>query len=661
MRKKFVTQVAYVIICTFILQGTGLLLYPARAYAQEATPPTKPNIILINVDNMGWGDLCKNYPGNPNCFDVNYNKNLNKLASEGVTLSNFYTPVPICSPSRAALMTGQDPRRYEIYSALPDAGKAQSDFLPNAAITLAEALPIIYDTAIIGKWHLGWADAVKCPTRDCNSWDQGFEHNYVLPLGIAQQSDGFCLATRYRGATTTTWSYIYDILPNFGSNQSDAIEECKNAPYKNTFIKAFRSRSLTQEFTSAALNYIKYPGDSIKGTRDKNNPFFLYLAYPVPHAPLYIHLPQTPQIDPTQISRKIASLNCQQSLCTPKEVHDACETTCYDAYTYYDVNCIRNCEIDIIYPSVIKEIDNNIGQILDYIDAPTTLDPRTNAPLKNSTIVMFTSDNGPYIGDAAEYWNLRSNSTGGLRGGQKFNYEGGVRVPFIARWPNHWPSGAAGGNLSQPADMMDILPTLVTAAHGTVPTGLNGNDISAVLSSGDTVQRTKDIQTYWWYAYYICLDWYDSDPKIWNPKGYCSVGPSVQNFQYTVRSYSNPPANSDLNNYKLHIESALQPRKLYNISTNKEENDCTYSACDANSEMGNLCWEFPHLANKGEGYCINCCTVDKTTIPNTITCHATTESTTDACKASTGDPTLWNENYRYKVKTLWEKTYNYLK
>src|SRR3990172_235344 len=578
LRKKFVTHVAYVIICTFILQGTGLLLYPARAYAQEATPPTKPNIILINVDNMGWGDLCKNYPGNPNCFDVNYNKNLNKLASEGVTLSNFYTPVPICSPSRAALMTGQDPRRYEIYSALPDAGKAQSDF-----------------------------------------------------------------------------------LPNFGSNQSDAIEECKNAPYKNTFIKAFRSRSLTQEFTSAALNYIKYPGDSIKGTRDKNNPFFLYLAYPVPHAPLYIHLPQTPQIDPTQISRKIASLNCQQSLCTPKEVHDACETTCYDAYTYYDVNCIRNCEIDIIYPSVIKEVDNNIGQILDYIDAPTTLDPRTNAPLKNSTIVMFTSDNGPYIGDAAEYWNLRSNSTGGLRGGQKFNYEGGVRVPFIARWPNHWPSGAAGGNLSQPADMMDILPTLVTAAHGTVPTGLNGNDISAVLSSGDTVQRTKDIQTYWWYAYYICLDWYDSDPKIWNPKGYCSVGPSVQNFQYTVRSYSNPPANSDLNNYKLHIESGLQPRKLYNISTNKEENDCTYSACDANSEMGNLCWEFPHLANKGEGYCINCCTVDKTTIPNTITCHATTESTTDACKASTGDPTLWNENYRYKVKTLWEKTYNYLK
>jgi hypothetical protein len=189
--------------------------------------------------------------------------NLDGLADAGVTFSNFYTPVAICSPSRAALMTGQDPRRHEIYSAL--LGVPSEKFLQaNDAkfTTLAKVLLAAnYNTAIVGKWHLGWDDAVNCavnnscncPNGGCNSWDNGFQYNYVLPLGIGQGHNGFCL---YSDSDSPKWRYVNEIL-DYGAEQNTIVHGgCENVT-PTSFSNFSVGKSLTQRLTEKAVAYIK--------------------------------------------------------------------------------------------------------------------------------------------------------------------------------------------------------------------------------------------------------------------------------------------------------------------------------------------------------------------------------------------------------------------
>jgi len=570
MRRIFLSRYIVLAVCLLIAVASLLFISATCAFASQ------PNIILINTDDMGWGDFCgNNDPANP--INVKLcgptgpgTPRLMELAESGVTLTNFYTPTPICSPSRAALMTGQDPRRHKIYAALP---LTDNELLKKEATTVADVLLTAgYNTAIIGKWHLGWDNTVNCP-KGCNSWDNGFEYNYVLPLGIGQFHKGFCLAEKYpyQNEDEAKWHYKYGILgTNYPASVLDEqynivsigqllgrIDSCNPneiltdetttnpKPANNELFSIFSAgTSLTRKFTNKAIEYISNTLDLDPGTpnikelaRDLSKPFFLYLAYPAPHAPLYIHLDQATKIsiplNDLNVSTNMSYTQCPAVYCStnndstcgclPKDVNSICETT----------TDRQKCEIALLYPNVINEIDNNVGQVLDELNK--TQDPRNPGQvLANNTIVIFTSDNGPFGGENSQYADY--GRTGGLRGSKKFTYEGGVRVPFIARWPKNWPSDdkdvntaniLVGAQMNNLADMMDIFPTLLSAATITVTNGgyagskttvtdadnkkydVDGKNIKTLLQGVLPVKvsssQDKNVQITWFHNKNICL------------------------------------------------------------------------------------------------------------------------------------------------------------
>ena len=187
----------------------------------------KPNFIIIMADDMGYGDW--NYGGNPTI----YTPNLNKLANEGIYMSQFYSGSPICSPSRASLLTGRNTIRTGVINVfLPVGGQG----LPEDEITMAEAIkPLGYKTACIGKWHLGSNDNHR-------PLSQGFDYFY----GLLYSND----------------MYQPDLYRNDEVIESPTIQS-----------------TLTKRYTEEAIKFI---------TDNKNNPFFLYLPHTMPHIPLAV-------------------------------------------------------------------------------------------------------------------------------------------------------------------------------------------------------------------------------------------------------------------------------------------------------------------------------------------------------------------------------------
>jgi arylsulfatase A-like enzyme len=687
MRKNFLTKSAVLAVCMFVIQGASLLLLPSHALAAQ------PNIILINVDNMGWGDLCKNVEGSaikPEwCGASSGTPNLDTLATGGVRLTNFYTPVPICTPSRAALMTGLDPRRYGII-ATPGVGGPNE--LPGSAWTLAEELKGLgYNTAIIGKWQLGFQ-------ADNHSWKQGFEYNYVLPVGIHYGSSGFCLGENYNDGTPY-WQHINGTLPSeFGGRQysGQTCAETKNgtnaagikteekdwADTTNPDPEFSNGKSLIEILTNKAIQYIDtqvhFDSDAVSTTtntvRSMDNPFFIYLAYPAPHSTLRVHLPTQP--DNLQEDDKT---KCQspEGKCknTCNNTNGSCKNECKKAdgtcATIYTQDCVHQCELDFFYKDVIKELDSQVAQVLtklgNTIDSRTiTEDPETRKFLKDTTIVIFISDNGPFIGQSGDYLPLRAGRTGGMRGGQKHNFEGGVRVPFIASWPGNWV-GTTSADISKkrmeyPADMMDIFTTLVSVAGGidqytdqtsyvgtdgdkcnsplTVTNdkggkiALDGKDITAILKGNGTClqNQKKDIHTNWILTSASCIAWKNPTTlETWtlgniapdwlgtwgwwpHERGFCDVSLPDDTeygtqYPYAIRSNNpNTVGSFVLGDYKLYMSGSHRPFELYNI------NPLANPYEEINSKGGNLC------VVGTTNYCAYYCSLVKTSTTKTLTC-----------------------------------------
>jgi arylsulfatase A-like enzyme len=664
MRRTFLSRFVVLVVCTFILQGASLFLQPSLADAVETTPPPKPNIILINVDNMGWGDLCSNVSGDvikPDWCKTSPTgtPNLDTLATGGVRLTNFYTPVPICTPSRAALLTGRDPRRYGILSTPP--GNNGINELPGSEWTLAETLKKLgYNTAIIGKWQLGFEDGR-------HSWNQGFEYNYVLPMGIHYGSTGFCLGENYNNGTPY-WQHINGTLKddtntiNFGDTQRFG-NTCPVGPGDKEWTAFHSGKSLTEKLTNKAIQYINnqvlFDSDTVSTTpntvRNMNNPFFIYLAYPAPHSTVFVHVPPDQSIE-----------NCPSSSpCNATEAHDQCITACRNDKNLNNndkkIDCVHECELDTLYSYAIREIDTQVEKLRKCLDG--TLDVNDDEIINDldchkispNTIIIFTSDNGPFMGHNAEYNPYRAGRSGGMRGGQKFSYEGGVRVPFIAQWPlGNW-NGGGNNTLGQLADMRDIFPTLIRAAltnsglcstddcvkNGAYAndasriqfTGIDGKavdiivdgkDISGVLKNGTTSTVVqKNIQISWFGNFPICVDW--EAPGVCNKKctspngicdytcknvdadGKCAGLPGYEpSHPFAIRSNVtlNLP-NTVIDNYKLYFRrndlfNVNLPEELYNLSVNLQE-----------TELGNLC------KIGTVNYCLGCSINNAT---NTATC-----------------------------------------
>lgn len=325
-----------------------------------------PNFIVIFCDDLGYGDL--------GCYGskVNRTPHIDGMAEEGVLFSSFYSSSPVCTPSRASLLTGCYAQRIGLHEAetghwvlIPRNKRGMNP----EEVTIAEVLKEKgYATACIGKWHLG-DQPPHLPTH------HGFDYYYGIPYSndMAQERRGDPPLPLVRGETV--------------------IE----APADQA--------TLTKRYTEEVISFIE---------SHQSEPFFIYLPHTFPHLPLFA----SPEFHGKSANGR--------------------------------------------YGDSVEEIDWSTGQILETLK---------RLELDENTLVIFTSDNGSNGRNGGSNVPLS-----GKKGG---TMEGGMRVPFLARWPKTIP---AGEKVDEMATMMDLLPTLASLADAPMPDRkIDGHNITDLL------------------------------------------------------------------------------------------------------------------------------------------------------------------------------------
>lgn len=340
--------------------------------AQDQAVKSPPNIVIIYADDLGYGDLgC--YGGLPSVTP-----RLDRLAQQGVRFTDFYSAQPVCSASRAALLTGCYANRVSIVGAL---SPGQNYGLNHREVTLAQLLKQKnYATAIYGKWHLGHHPDFLPTTF-------GFDDYFGLP-------------------------YSNDMSPLPEDNPGTDPKKYPPLPLiEGTKVIASPpdQSQLTTWYTEHAVQFI---------TDHRDRPFFLYVPHTMPHVPL-------------RVSSKFAGKTGRG-----------------------------------MYHDVIAEIDWSVGQILDALD---------QHKLAENTLVIFSSDNGPW-----KVFGTHGGSPGPLRESKGTVYEGGIRVPCIVRFPGRI---AAKTVVREPAIMMDWFPTIARLTGCKLPDHpIDGRDIWPLLT-----------------------------------------------------------------------------------------------------------------------------------------------------------------------------------
>ena len=344
-----------------------------------------PNFIVIFCDDLGYGDL--GAFGNPTIRTPH----LDRMATEGQKWTQFYAADPVCTPSRAGLLTGRYPIRNGMTSVsravlFPDSARG----LPDEEITISEMLKQRgYATAAVGKWHLGHLPAFL-PTQ------QGFDSYFGIPYSndmapVKGKSNYRAAALQDPNFYDDTTLYDVPLL-----RDTEVIEQPAD---QNT---------ITRRYTEESVQFIKDHAEA---------PFFLYLAHSLPHIPLFTH------------------------------------------------ESFRGRSARGLYGDVIEEIDWSVGQILDTL---------RETGLANNTVVVFTSDNGPWL-----LFETHGGSAGPLRAGKGTNFEGGQRVPTVFWGPGLVQPGVVDGLGST----IDLMATFATLAEVDSPSNrkMDGYDLSATL------------------------------------------------------------------------------------------------------------------------------------------------------------------------------------
>lgn len=310
-----------------------------------------PNIILVYIDDMGYGDI--GITG-ANAYST---PNFNQMQKEGIFFTQFYSPQAVCTASRAGVLTGTYPNRIGFAGALDHMSKMGLN--PDEQ-TIPELLKGKgYKTAAYGKWHLGHQPEFL-PQK------HGFDEFYGIP-------------------------YSNDMWPNHptGKNYYPPLPLIEN----ETTIQTNPDQStFTTIFTEKSLNFIE---------KNKKNPFFLYLAHPMPHVPLFV-------------SDKFKGKSKQG-----------------------------------LYGDVMMELDWSIGQLRNKLK---------ELKIEENTLLIVTSDNGPWI----NYGN-HAGSTGGLREGKGTSFEGGQKVPCLMVWKGVIPGGTICNNLASSIDLLPTIASITGA------------------------------------------------------------------------------------------------------------------------------------------------------------------------------------------------------
>lgn len=344
-------------------------LFYATGFAQSKSSLQKPNIIIIFMDDLGYGDL-EDYGA------AGYKTpNLTRLADNGIRFTSFYTPQATCTASRSALLTGCYPNRIGMYGALgPNAGLG----LNPDETTIAEMLKTAgYATGMIGKWHLG-NEPEFLPTK------QGFDEYFGLPYSNDMWPvgyDGRPLPPEHPKAKR------YPVLPLLQLTAKQQV------PDTAVFIRTLDDQAkLTTLYTEKAVNFIH---------KNKQKPFFLYLAHSMTHVPIAV---------------------------SPK---------------------FKNKSEQGLFGDVMMEVDWSVQQIVKTLK---------EQDLDENTLIIFTADNGPWL----NYGNHNGN-TAGLREGKGTSWEGGTRVPCIMSWPKLIPKGFVNNKLASTMDIFPTLAAITGA------------------------------------------------------------------------------------------------------------------------------------------------------------------------------------------------------
>ncbi len=371
---------------------TLCLLAPA---ARAADPP--PNVVIVFCDDLGYGDI--------GCFGAEgyATPNLDRMAEEGVRFTRFYVAQAVCSASRAALLTGCYPNRIGIRGAL---GPRSQVGINAEETTIAEIVKQKdYATGIFGKWHLGHHKQFL-PVH------HGFDEYYGLPYS----NDMWPYHPGYRNLPPKERERRG--FPKLPMIEGDEIVDAEVTPDDQ--------RQLTTSYAERAVKFID---------KNKDRPFFLYVAHSMPHVPLFVS-------DKFEDETKRG-----------------------------------------LFGDVIEEIDWSVGQILDALEK-NGLDERT--------LVIFTSDNGPWLS-----YGDHCGTAGPLREGKGTSWEGGVREPFVARWPGKIPAGTV---CDEPVMTIDLLPTIAALVGAELPDHkIDGLDIWPLLA-GEPGAKSPHDALYFYYA-----------------------------------------------------------------------------------------------------------------------------------------------------------------
>lgn len=413
-----------------------------------AVADDRPNIVLIMVDDMGYSDI--------GCYGGEIETpHLDRLAANGLRFTQFYNSARCC-PTRASLLTGLHPHQTGIGYMTNNAERptARDRQVPGyrgelnrACVTIAEALrPAGYQTLMTGKWHLGYHKRENWPLQ------RGFDRYY----GIISGASNFFHPKPPRGLTL--------------GNEHIEPESTTDRRYYTT-----------DAFTDYAIKFVR------EAQRDQ--PFFLYLAYTAPHWPLHAHDEEINRYRGKYMlgwdKLRQQRLARMQQMGIIKAEWPLVER---DARAWSKVKPKKRDELDLrmaIYAAMIDRMDQNVGKLVAILEQLGELD---------NTLILFLSDNGGcaeggelghanvmdrekreagYFLTYGRAWANASNTP--FRKYKHYTHEGGIATPLIA----HWPKGvtARGELYHAPAYLPDIMPTLLELAQAEYPKTHGGHDI----------------------------------------------------------------------------------------------------------------------------------------------------------------------------------------